>query len=127
MKTEKRTITLGAAIVAIVVSFVAGIYLATSLRNPPKVALGVDNAIAAPETGNAKPAPPSDSVELSETQIKSVKVETVGEREFAIEKSAVGSIDFNEELLTQVFTPYQGKIVGLFAKVGDEVKQGQTL
>jgi cobalt-zinc-cadmium efflux system membrane fusion protein len=30
-------------------------------------------------------------------------------------------------LVTQVFTPYQGKIVGLFAKIGDEVKKGQTL
>src|SRR5258708_534402 len=104
MKTEKRTITLGAAIVATAVSFVAGDYCAPSLRTPPKVALGVDPATAAPETGSAKPAPPSDRVELSETQIKSVKVETVGEREFAIEKSAVGSIDFNEELLTQIFT-----------------------
>ena len=27
----------------------------------------------------------------------------------------------------QVFTPYQGRIVGLFATVGDEVKKGQTL
>jgi cobalt-zinc-cadmium efflux system membrane fusion protein len=35
--------------------------------------------------------------------------------------------DFNEEMLTQVFTPYQGRIIGLFAKVGDEVKKGQTL
>jgi cobalt-zinc-cadmium efflux system membrane fusion protein len=39
----------------------------------------------------------------------------------------VGSIDFNEDMLTQVFTPYQGKIVGLFAKIGDEVQKGQTL
>ncbi len=37
------------------------------------------------------------------------------------------SIDFNEELTVQVFTPYQGKIIDVFAKVGDEVKQGQTL
>jgi membrane fusion protein, heavy metal efflux system len=30
-------------------------------------------------------------------------------------------------LLTQVFTPYQGRIIGLFAKVGDEVQKGQLL
>src|SRR5260370_36947846 len=30
-------------------------------------------------------------------------------------------------MLTQVFTPYQGRIVELFAKVGDEVKKGQAL
>ena len=27
----------------------------------------------------------------------------------------------------QVFTPYPGRIVGLFAKVGDDVKKGETL
>jgi cobalt-zinc-cadmium efflux system membrane fusion protein len=125
--TSKR-ITLGAAIIAVVLSFGAGAYFAASYRNPQALDLGVSGARAAPEneptrTGTA----PADSVELQESQMKSVKVETAGEREFPIEKAAVGSIDFNEELLTQVFTPYQGKIVGLFAKIGDEVKKGQTL
>jgi CheY-like chemotaxis protein len=46
---------------------------------------------------------------------------------FPVEKVAVGSIDFNEELTVQVFTPCQGKIIDVFAKVGDEVKAGQTL
>jgi membrane fusion protein, heavy metal efflux system len=72
-------------------------------------------------------APPADSIELSATQLKSVKVETAAERDFPIEKVAIGSIDFNAEMLTQVFTPNQGRIVGLFAKVGDEVLKGQTL
>jgi len=125
MNTEKRTVTLGAAIAATVLSFVAGTYFAVSFRNPPKVALGVDNAIAAPEAPGAKAAPAI--VELLETQLKSVKVEVASERDFPIEKTAVGSIDFNEEMLTQVFTPNQGKIIGLFAKVGDEVQRGQTL
>jgi membrane fusion protein, heavy metal efflux system len=67
------------------------------------------------------------SIELNDKQLASVKVERVDEREFPREKQAVGTIDFNEEMLTQVFTPYQGRIIGLFAKVGDEVKKGQTL
>jgi cobalt-zinc-cadmium efflux system membrane fusion protein len=41
--------------------------------------------------------------------------------------TAVGSIDFNRDMTVQVFTPYQGKIIELFAKVGDEVQKGQTL
>src|ERR1700730_6314336 len=125
--TSRRTITLGAAFGVAALSFVAGAYWAWSYRNPLKLELGVAGAIAAEEAKDRVAAAPADSVELSETQMKSVKVETVGERKFPIEKAAVGSIDFNEELLTQVFTPYQGKIVGLFAKVGDEVKKGQTL
>jgi membrane fusion protein, heavy metal efflux system len=66
-------------------------------------------------------------IELNDKQLASVKVERVDEREFPLEKQAIGTIDFNEEMLTQVFTPYQGRIIGLFAKVGDEVKKGQTL
>jgi cobalt-zinc-cadmium efflux system membrane fusion protein len=130
MNNGKRTITVGAAVVAIVLSFVAGAYLAGGLRNPPEVALGVGDAVAAPEAvseAKAASAPAANIVELLETQLKAVKVEVAAERDFPIEKSAVGSIDFNEEMLTQVFTPYQGRIVELFAKVGDEVKKGQVL
>ena len=56
-----------------------------------------------------------------------MKVEPVEDREFPVEKEAVGSIDFDEDMETQVFTPYQGKIIALFAAVGDDVKKGQTL
>jgi hypothetical protein len=60
------------------------------------------------------------SVDLSDSQLSAVKVEPAGEREFPIERQAVGSIDFNEDMTLQVFTPYQGRIIGLFAKVGDD-------
>src|SRR5262245_15368851 len=76
--------------------------------------------------GASDPRSP-DSVNLSDAQLASVRVEPVGEREFPIEKQAVGSIDFNEEMSVQVFTPYPGRIIGLFAKLGDDVKKGQTL
>ena len=68
-----------------------------------------------------------DSVDLSDSQLASVKVAPVEDREFPVEKEAVGSIDFDEDMETQVFTPYQGKIIALFAAVGDDVKKGQTL
>jgi len=128
MNTGKRTITLGAASVAVALSFVLGAYWADRSRKPAEVTLGVGGAVAAPET-DAKPAsaPAPNIVELLETQLKAVKVEVAAERKFPIEKSAVGSIDFNEEMLTQVFSPNQGRIVGLFAKVGDEVKKDQLL
>jgi len=67
------------------------------------------------------------SVDLSESQLASVKVAPVEVRVFPIEKEAVGSIDFNEDFEVQVFTPYQGRIIALFAEVGDDVKKGQTL
>ena len=71
--------------------------------------------------------PAMESVDLSEKQLGSLKIEFVGEHTFPVEKRAVGSIDFNEDMSVQVFTPYQGKIISLFAKIGDEVKKGQTL
>ena len=129
MKTKTRTITLGAAAIAMVASFLAGVYVAGGYRTPRGDPFGVSDAVAAPEAipGAKAAAPAANIVELLETQLKAVKVEVAAEREFPIEKSAVGSIDFNEELLTQVFTPYQGRIVELFAKIGDEVKKGQPL
>jgi membrane fusion protein, heavy metal efflux system len=68
-----------------------------------------------------------DTVDLSDTQLASVKVEPIEARDFPVEKEAVGSIDFNEDMAVQVFTPYQGRIITLFASVGDDVKKGQTL
>ncbi|MGL4291265.1 MAG: efflux RND transporter periplasmic adaptor subunit, partial [Phreatobacter sp.] len=40
---------------------------------------------------------------------------------------AVGSIDFNNDVAVQVFTPNQGRIMQVFAKVGDDVKARQPL
>src|ERR1700722_1205557 len=68
-----------------------------------------------------------NSVDLSDSQLASVKVEAVEAHEFPIEKEAIGSIDFDEDMAVQVFTPYQGRIIALYASVGDDVKKGQTL
>jgi len=67
------------------------------------------------------------SVTLNDKQLNSVKVGTAGYHDFPLIKHAVGSIDFNEDVAVQVFTPYQGKIIRLFAEIGDQVKKGQTL
>ncbi len=76
--------------------------------------------------GTAQAAAPN-SIDLSDSQLVSVKVAAVEERDFPVEKEAVGSIDFNEDMSVQVFTPYQGRIIALFAAVGDDVKKGATL
>jgi membrane fusion protein, heavy metal efflux system len=86
----------------------------------------------APATGAApKPAIPADqpaaSVQLTDTQLKSVKFSAAGERAFPQVRTAVGSIDFNENLAVQVFSPYQGKIIKAYAEIGDTVKKGETL
>jgi cobalt-zinc-cadmium efflux system membrane fusion protein len=90
---------------------------------------GVNAEITLANTQTSSPASKDDglSVDLSNSQLAAVKVEPAGEREFPVEKQAVGSIDFNEDMTLQVFTPYQGRIIGLFAKVGDDVQKWQTL
>jgi membrane fusion protein, heavy metal efflux system len=122
---------ISAAAVGAVLCFVAGAasigYFGPWLRS------GIDavspDADAATETGATKTSNAGGpaAVELNEKQLESVKVDQVGEATFPIEKSAVGSIDFNEDMTVQVFTPYQGRILELFAKVGDDVKKGDVL
>src|SRR6516165_6893140 len=114
-----------AAIAAALFVLVIVLYWASHFGGPPQGGSG------APGTrGNAPSAAAGDqqaSIDLSDTQLSAVKVEPVAEHDFPRNKEAVGSIDFNEELSVQVFTPYAGRIIGLFASVGDDVKKGQTL
>jgi cobalt-zinc-cadmium efflux system membrane fusion protein len=133
MATRKITLT----IAAVALGFVAGAYsvgridgwLKSGLEAsaPDATAQAKDPVVrtAALSSGPLSSGP--QSIELNDKQLVSVRVETVGEHVFPVERVAVGSIDFNEELTVQVFTPYQGKIIDVFPKVGDEVKQGQTL
>ena len=76
--------------------------------------------------GSAKTAD-EQIVDLSEKQAASLRIGPVASREFAILKTAVGTIDFNENLLVQVFSQYQGKILKAFYNIGDEVQAGNVL
>jgi len=69
----------------------------------------------------------ADTVELSDAQLEMIDVGPVSEHTFPLQREAVGSIDFNEDMAAQVFPPYQGRIVQLYAKIGDNVKRGQAL
>jgi len=92
----------------------------------PSAISAISPAKAAPDSPTTVARDPN-SVDLSASQLAAVKVQPVEDREFPIEKQAVGSIDFNEDMEVQIFTPYQGRIIALFAEVGDDVKKGQTL
>jgi cobalt-zinc-cadmium efflux system membrane fusion protein len=83
-----------------------------------------------PEKPKAAPpmsGPDADAVELSDSQLHMIDTGSVSERVFPIEREAVGSIDFNEDMAAQVFPPYQGRIVKLYARIGDNVTRGQQL
>jgi membrane fusion protein, heavy metal efflux system len=87
-------------------------------------------ANAGPGAGSKSGAPvqrSTDTVELSDAQLGMISIGAVSEHSFPIQAEAVGNIDFNEDLAAQVFPPYQGRIVKLFAMLGDNVKRGQPL
>jgi cobalt-zinc-cadmium efflux system membrane fusion protein len=117
-----------AAIIAVLIAILVVAYGAWRLSQSAKPELGASTR-ANTELSNTSNAPAreKDSVDLSDSQLASVKVEPAEARDFPVEKEAVGSIDFDEDMAVQVFTPYQGRIIGLFASIGDDVKKGQTL
>ncbi len=74
---------------------------------------------------NAAPAAPT--VELSAEQLNAIQIAPVGTFRFPEEKEAVGSIDFDEDRLVQVFPSYQGKLLQKYAGLGDTVQKEQPL
>src|SRR6202007_1752240 len=56
-----------------------------------------------------------------------LKIGQVASRDFALLKTAVGTIDFNQNLLVQVFSQYPGKILKANFNIGDDVKAGDVL
>jgi cobalt-zinc-cadmium efflux system membrane fusion protein len=84
---------------------------ASSASNAPAAAHGAD----------------TDTVQLTDSQLASIPTGPVPDRDFAVQKDAVGNIDFNEDMNVQVFTPYQGRIIQTYGDLGDEVRKGQTL
>ena len=67
------------------------------------------------------------TVTLSGRQVEALTIEPVEQRAFRVTKDAVGSIDYNENLLVQVFTPYAGRIIETLVNIGDQVKAGAPL
>jgi membrane fusion protein, heavy metal efflux system len=78
-------------------------------------------------TGQSGSGNSTEVVDLSDKQAGAVKIGPVGSRDFVIFKTAVGTIDFNENMLVQVFSQYQGKILKAFYNIGDDVKAGDVL
>ena len=97
------------------------------------VGLGVKyySGSSAPNTEETSKAAGESSgelaVDLNEKQAASIKVGKVGLASFVLERQAVGNIDFNQNMLTQVFTPYQGRIINAYPNIGDKVEKDQVL
>lgn len=88
------------------------------------------------EVQSAKAAQPAESsdvdianqtITITDKQAGALKVLPAEARAFRVVKQAVGSIDFNQNMLVQAFTTNPGRIVDTILNVGDTVTKGQTL
>jgi membrane fusion protein, heavy metal efflux system len=92
-----------------------------------------DGQSVRPEQGSAAAQSGSDKtsddlfVDLSEKQAGALKIGPAASRDFTLFKTAVGTIDFNEDLLVQVFSQYPGKILKANFNIGDDVRAGDIL
>lgn len=80
---------------------------------------------AAPVTRPAAAA--KVGLQLSPEQMATVKIETVGEEQFAAETITEGKITTDEERVTPVFSQFAGRVTKIFARPGQQVKQGEPL
>lgn len=67
------------------------------------------------------------AVDLSPSQLNSIKVEAVGTYRFDVEKDAVGNISYADDLSVDVFPPYQGTIIKALVELGTQVEKDQPL
>jgi cobalt-zinc-cadmium efflux system membrane fusion protein len=109
---------------AVVVATATAIIVATGLLES-----GCSRGQAANVDTQARPSSSASeaTLDLSPSQLNSIKIEPLGSYEFPVEKDAVGNIDFDEDLSVQVFPAYQGTILKTFGELGARVEKDQPL
>src|SRR5260370_25412416 len=117
-RDKKRVATLGVGLLLACGAYLVGVSLGPPREGPVSFAgRAADHRSpngAAPRA-SADPLT-ADSVELSAAEVEQFKVTPAGERVFTIQRDAVGTIDFNQEMSVAVFPPVPGKIITLFAR-----------
>ncbi|MGY3697699.1 cobalt-zinc-cadmium efflux system membrane fusion protein [Bradyrhizobium sp. USDA 3240] len=111
---------IGFAAMPVLAALLVGAWLTTR-------ADGVVNAKAAQESAPQDVNVEQQYVALSDKQAASLKTMAAEQRSFRTLKNAVGSIDFNQNMLVQAFTPNPGRIVDTPLNVGDKVAKGDRL
>jgi cobalt-zinc-cadmium efflux system membrane fusion protein len=110
--------------IAVAAITIAGLIAAYAYLASPLSVEGPSAHAASPNTADPLAA---DSIDLKEEELKTIKVEEIGDRVFSITRETVGNIDFNQDNSLQVFASYPGRITKLLAKAGDDVRKGQEL
>lgn len=114
----RRNIKFLAPVALLVIAIGVGVKIYSGWRSQKPA-----EAVKAPRTG----ALPEATLDLDEKQVASVRIEKVETTTFVPQRWAIGNIDYNQNLLVQVFTPYQGRIIEAYPNIGDRVEKGQLL
>jgi cobalt-zinc-cadmium efflux system membrane fusion protein len=109
----------------VAVAFVAA--TAIAIFGARRIWAGDDKPVASSTERAKAPSDGPGAVDLTEKQVAALKIERVTQFAFTAENQTVGNIDFNQTLLVQVFTPYQGRIISADLNIGDKVEKGQVL
>lgn len=64
---------------------------------------------------------------LSDAEMRALRIEEMGLHAFRAERVAEGRIAYNEDRSTPVFSPYNGRVVRVRARLGDTVAAGDVL
>lgn len=64
---------------------------------------------------------------LTSDQVHELEVKPVITQSFIPTKEAIGIVDFNQDQVVQVFSPYQGRIGRFMVKAGEDVQASQLL
>lgn len=114
--------------VAVVFVTAAAIVVATGLLESGRSRGQAANANAPRKSDvNSNTSPSEATVDLSSSQLNSIKIKPVGSYLFPVETETVGNISFADDLSVQVFPPFQGKLIKGFVELGDNVQKGQAL
>ena len=127
-ETERKNVMRDTAVAAGALLGVAGVYFLVFSVLPQKATPLPPRPNLPQRPVSASESPNSEAtVDLSPGQLNAIKIQNLGTYRFPVEKDAVGSIDYDEDLSVQVFSPYQGKIITAFASLGDKVQKGEPL
>lgn len=67
------------------------------------------------------------AVQLTDQQWAGMRVAVVKPMPFFVSQQTDGKIAIDDDMVTQVFSPYSGRVTRLFARVGDVVKAGDPM
>jgi membrane fusion protein, heavy metal efflux system len=113
-----------ATVVTVVISIVVAAVLLSGHGPSTKTNAGTKGRdIVAPNPSTAA----DPSVDLSPSQLNSIKIAPVGTYKFGIEKESVGNISYADDLSVDVYPAYQGTIIKALVELGVQVKKDQPL